>query len=139
MKNNLIITIILVVLVGAGAFFAGMKYQQSQRGSQLGANGANRGQFRQGLGQNGQAVRGEILSADDKSVTVKMSDGSSKLVILSGSTSIIEATSAAKTELQAGKQVAVFGTTNSDGSVTAQSVQINPQIGRPSGVPNQNQ
>lgn len=73
-------------------------------------------------------VRGEIISSDDKSVTVKMPDGSSKIVLLGGNTSISEATATSKESLKAGEQVVVFGSENSDGSVTAQTIQLNPQL-----------
>ena len=57
-----------------------------------------------------------------------MQDGSSRIVILSASTDINKATKATKEDLKTGERVAVFGTQNADGSVTAQSVQLNPQL-----------
>ncbi len=129
-----IILAVVVILVAAGSFFGGMKYQQSQRGNRMGQfNGQNfMGRFNQnGMGQNNfRPVRGEVTSADDKSITVKMADGSSKIVILSDSTAITEATSATKQALKSGTQVMIFGNQNSDGSVTAQNIQLNPQLGR---------
>lgn len=131
MNKYLPLFLVALVVVGTGAFYGGMKYQQKKiTGRQFNQNFAQngtRGQFRQGLGQNGQAIRGEILNTDDKSITVKSSDGSSKIVILSDKTSVTESTSAATTALKAGEQVIVFGSVNSDGSVTAQNIQINPQ------------
>ncbi len=77
------------------------------------------------FGGGGQ-VLGEITSVDDKSITVKNQDGSSKIVILSDKTEINKASEAAKTDLKIGEKVSAFGTTNSDGSVTAQNIQLNP-------------
>lgn len=143
MKNQVIIITILVAIIAGGAgFFGGMQYQKSQRPNFANGqfNGAN-GQTRQGgqgfggrVGQNGGAVLGEITSADDKSITVKLMDGSSKIVILSGSTSINKQANGTKDDFKTGTNVAVFGQANSDGSVTAQSIQLNPMMGRPSPV-----
>jgi len=130
MKKNLIATIVIAVLVGGVGFFAGMKYQQGkqrnvarqffgQMGGRQGA-GANRLGFR--------PVNGEIISADEKSITVKLQDGSSKIVIISETTQINKAEQATKQDLKVGEKVAVFGQENSDGSVTAQNIQINPLV-----------
>lgn len=130
MKNNTIITIILVIVVGAAGFFAGTKYQQSQAGSAR--------QFAQGTGGFGgraggtggrtgmRPVNGQILSSDNKSITVKLQDGSSSIVLLTDKTTINKADQATVSDLTVGARVAVFGQTNADGSVTAQSVQLNP-------------
>jgi hypothetical protein len=132
MKNNpVVVSIIVAVVVGAAAFFGGMKYQQSQTpaGGQFAgrSNGQGRPSSSGGrFGNGGRPVMGDILSVDDKSVTVKMSDGSTKIVILSASTSINKAAEATKTDLTVGTRVGVFGMQNSDGSVTAQNIQINP-------------
>lgn len=124
--------IVILVIVAGGAFFAGMKYQQSKSPSFNFAQGGQgtmifrqRGQGGQG-GQNFRPVRGDILSVDSNGLTVKLQDGSSKIVILSGNTTFIKEASATKDDLKAGDTVAVIGTANSDGSVTAQTVQINP-------------
>lgn len=133
MKNNiLIITAVAVLVVGSLAFFAGTKYQASKQPQ------FNR-QNNQGNRVNFRPVAGEILNADDKSITVKLTDGSSKIVLLSDKTEINEATQTAKTALTAGKKVVVVGTANSDGSVTASTIQLNPQMRQfgPSGTPQQ--
>ena len=132
MKNKAIIITIVVAIVTAGVgFFGGMQYQKSQR-SNFGANGAgfmmgqrgtSGGRFGSG---NGGAVVGQIISIDTNSITVKLRDGSSKIVILSGTTTINKQATGTKSDLTTGTSVAVFGQANSDGSVTAQSVQLNP-------------
>ncbi len=140
MKNANIIAVVLLIIGLGGGFFAGMQYQKSQ--VPQGANGQGR---RLGAGgQNGanRPVAGDIISSDDKSITVKMQDGSSKIVLVSSSTQINKAAIATKADLKTGERVAVFGTTNSDGSVTAQNIQLNPQtrgFGGNQGTPSGNQ
>ncbi len=141
-NKNLLIAIIGVValLVGGGVgFFGGMEYQQSKTTSQRSQSGNAMFQGRMGMGRgaNGMAVRGQIISADNNSITVKMQDGSTKIVILGSSTQIGKSTTGQASDLVKDENVIVFGTTNSDGSVTAQNIQIgNMMFGpRPSGSP----
>ncbi len=126
-SKSLVIAALLVVLALGGGFFAGMQYQKSQRPAFAGAAGQLRGRF--GAGQGNQAfrpVRGQVLSVSDTGMTVKMMDGSSRIVVVSGSTQFMKADSASKSDVKTGDSVMVIGTQNSDGSVTAQNVQINP-------------
>lgn len=129
-QKSIIITIIVALIVGAGAFFGGMKFQQAQannmRSTQFASAQGRFGQGRFGMRAGGMATIGKIVSADSNSITVQMQDGSSKIINISSSTKIVKTTIASISDLTNGTQVAVFGTTNSDGSVTAQNVQINP-------------
>jgi len=141
MKNNLVLTIIVSLIVGVVGFYAGMKYQQSQRPRLLGD-----GQFgsRQGgaTQQNNRAgfrpVNGEIIEQDEKSITVKLQDGSSKIVFLSDTTTINKSSEGDKKDLKIGEKIGVIGLENSDGSVTAQTIQLNPIFrNQNSGAPKQ--
>lgn len=135
MKNNQTLMMVVIGLVAVAlGFVGGMEYQKSQRLSIGNANG-QLGMMRQGGngmfrgGANGaRPVMGQIISQDDKSVTVKMQDGSTKIVLLSSSTTINKAAAGTTADLKSGTMIAVFGTTNSDGSVTASSIQLNPQM-----------
>ncbi|KKR10982.1 MAG: hypothetical protein UT39_C0012G0004 [Candidatus Woesebacteria bacterium GW2011_GWA1_39_21] len=123
---------VLVLVVGGGVFYAGMKYQQHRVGNQfrqfagtrvgVNQNGVRNGVNNQNFGN--RPISGQILSVDDKAITLKLNDGSTKIVILSDSTAINQSTQAQKSDLVEGGQVTVIGTINSDGSVTAQDVQI---------------
>jgi len=130
MKNNIFITAIILVVVAAAAFFGGMKYQEVRRGNVLaqgGNEGQGHGQFQRDQGGNRvgfRPVSGEIISQDDNSITVKLQDGSSKIVILSKNTAINKASTGAQSDLKTGERIAVFGTNNSDGSITAQNISI---------------
>ena len=136
MKNQKIIipaAILLVFLVGTGGFFGGMQYQKTRRPAMSDFQ-AMRGQLRsgelpQGVGtrlQQGQGrpVTGEIIGKDEESITVKLPDGSSRIIFVGEETKISESTSSAKDRLTEGMQVFVVGTENPDGSMTATSVQI---------------
>lgn len=128
--KNLIIGIVMLILGGGVGFFAGMKYQQSRQPAFL-RNLTN--QQRQARGQLAsragfRPVNGEIISVDEKSITVKLADGSSKIVFLSENTQINKAEKTSKEDLKVGEKVVVFGAENSDGSLTAQNIQLNPQL-----------
>ncbi len=131
------ITVIVVAIVaGAAGFFAG-KYMQSQSATRQFGFGNGQGGARQ-AGANGgrfRPVTGAILSADANSITVKLSDGSTKIVLITGSTQINKAQTASQSDLTTGAQVAVFGSNNADGSVTAQNIQLNPLQMRGGGTP----
>jgi hypothetical protein len=134
--NALVIPVVVAVVAAGGGFLGGMQYQQSktpargQFGQFAGATrvgvGGNGTSGRVGQGMRGGAVTGEIIAKDTKSITVKLPDGSSRIVILSSNTAINQASQATADDLKVGTKVAAFGTTNSDGSETAQNIQINP-------------
>ena len=131
--KTIIIFVIIVFIVGAGAFYGGLVYGKSQKGNAfnpgrlqgLNANGAQRG-ARQGA--NGGIVSGQILSQDDKSVTLKLLDGGSKIIFFSDSTQITKSATGGVSDLTTGENLMVNGTANADGSITAQTIQIRPQL-----------
>jgi len=134
MKNNYLITVILVIVFAGAGFYVGMKYQQGQKGNLSGqfGNGQNvmRNNRTGATGANNlggfRPVAGEIISADNKSITVKLQDNSSKIILINDKTQINKAETVNKSELKIGEKVSVFGSENTDGSVTAQNVQLNP-------------
>lgn len=129
MNKNLLIIIVVAIVVGAGAFYAGMKYQSSKRSLYAGGfQGQQSSGYRQRFGQAGGTVRGQILSISDDSITVKLTDGSTKIIVLSDTTSYVKSASGAKSDLIVGDSIMAFGTQNSDGSVTAQNIQLNPSF-----------
>lgn len=140
-KQSSTTIIALIVVVGLVSFFGGMKFEAYKSaknrsimmGQFQGQRPGGSGQFAAGRTGNrmlagSRPVSGEILSADEKSITVKLMDGSSKIVILSEKTSIHKAAEATKDDLTAGVRINVFGTENADGSVTAANIQLNPML-----------
>ncbi|MCX6764858.1 MAG: DUF5666 domain-containing protein [Candidatus Nealsonbacteria bacterium] len=136
MKKYLLFLVILTI-IGAGAFFGGMKYAESktsQRFQQMDANGfGNRtgaGAINRtgGNNSNNGFVTGNIISKDDKSITVSIRDGGSKIIFYSDTTEISKFVSGVFNDLEVGKVVSVTGKTNQDGTITAQSIQVRPEM-----------
>ncbi len=132
MNNSRILISIIVtaLLVGAGSFFGGVQHQKSQEPT-AGDFQAMRGQFRsgeipQGVVQSGQGkpVSGEIIRSDEESITVKLADGSSRIIFVGEEAQINKSAPGVRDDLIEGAQVFVTGTENPDGSITATSVQI---------------
>ncbi|MES2213420.1 MAG: hypothetical protein V4473_01095 [Patescibacteria group bacterium] len=133
-------TIIIAIVLIIGAFYGGMRYGQHKiatgfrTGGMPGAfangNGTRTG-ARGMLGQNGGLVSGEILSKDATSITVKMRDGGSKIVLISETTPVMKSASGKISDLIVGEQITATGTANPDGSIVAQSVQIRPATTTP--------
>jgi len=133
-KNIIVAVVATLVIAGGGGFFSGMKYGQTlssgrgpngqfsgmRNGAQTSAAAGNR--LRQGTG----FVNGEILSMDDKSITVKNRDGGSQIVFFAPSTSIGKTTEGAISDLTVGANVMINGKSNTDGTITATNIQIRP-------------
>lgn len=132
MKKTLIIIIATTVVIG-GAFYGGMKYGQSQTPqTKFKAAFQNGGTMTDGTAgstnsERNNFVNGEVIAKDEKSVTIKIMNGGSKIVFYSESTEIQKMTSGGPNDIIIGETVTVSGKTNSDGSITAQSIQVRPK------------
>ena len=152
-KNHIFGMVAVIIFIAGGSFYGGMQYGSNQSAkAQLAQGGRNGGNFggganggqrgaggQQVMGQRGGAnggvgdfASGQITAKDDTSVTVKMRDGSSKIVFFSGSTGIDKSVSGAIADLAIGQQVTVTGKASPDGSLAAQSIQIRPSQGEQS-------
>jgi len=127
--------IVTAVIVGVVCFFVGLQIgggsgksvaqsnpQGFQRGVGLGTGG------RMGGLQQGGFAGGSIIAKDDKSITVSVRGGGSKIVFVSDTTEVMKSVQGTIADLATGEQVTVTGSANSDGSITAQSVQIRPTM-----------
>lgn len=145
MKKNLPLIIVAFVIVAGASFYGGMKYnagkstnvsgqgnfanlanllpqERQQRFAQMGNNAGRTGTRASG----GGFVNGEIISKDNQSITIKSSDGGSKIILFSNATQIIKTISGTTQDLQVGENITTNGTSNSDGSISAQSIQLRP-------------
>jgi hypothetical protein len=133
MKKIIPILLTLILVVGVGAFYGGMKYGQSKSPSLKNLQNLSQEQRQQllqgrtGRGTGANFLNGEVITKDDQSLTLKMSDGSSKIVFFSASTQISKITDGSISDIEIGKQIMVSGEQNSDGSYTAKTIQLSPR------------
>jgi hypothetical protein len=133
-NNNklMIISAIIILAVGAGSFYGGMRYAQSKATTQQSAQAGGRFQGLRGAksaGGNraaGGFISGEIIKQDDKSVTLKLLDGGSKIIYYTDTTKVSKTASGTKADLIIGKNISVVGSANSDGSIVAETIQLRP-------------
>jgi len=152
-KKILLTGVILVVAVGACSFFGGMAYAKNSNkslagrnfnGQQFTANMAGAGQ-RAGnrAGGAGGFISGQVVSQDDQSITVSIpvqqnstgsqnatgqTGGGSKIVFFSNSTQIMKTIEGSVSDIAVGSNLTITGAPNSDGSITAQTIQIRPDF-----------
>lgn len=137
-KISIVSAVIAIVIVATLSFYGGTAYSSSKRvsfgqGGQFGAGG-NFGAQGTGVGRRagmagtagGGMVFGEILSKDSQSITIKLPNGGSQIVLVSSSTTVGKVATGTSEDLVVGGNVTVSGSSNSDGSITAQTVQIRP-------------
>jgi hypothetical protein len=143
MKKHIIVVAIVVIVACGGSFYAGMKYTQAGRqkgfanmalGGQVFERNGQGGAMRGGNGGIGGAM-GEVIAKDASSITIKLRDGGSKIILFSGTTEISKSVSGVPNDVAVGKSVMVSGTANQDGSITAQSIQIRPPMPSPTVSP----
>ena len=137
-KSHKTTVAIVVIVVAIAAFFGGMKYAQSQttaaNSAQIGVAGLQGGQGRiraGNFGQSANATSGQILSMDDKSITVQLRAGGSKIIFYSPSSKITKSVDGVASDLKVGENIMANGTANSDGSLTAQTIQLRPDMPNP--------
>lgn len=106
-------------------------YNQSGRGMMNNRDDQNRNNNKisgNSMNRGGGMIIGEVSSIDGDSLTVKLADGSSKIVVLSKTTSYTISNESSREKLIVGTKVAVMGETTTDGSTTASSVELNPAL-----------
>jgi len=133
-KNKKIGLVIVGILVLIGVFYGGMAYGKSQTPANASGATAYGGNPRGGraMGGFGGAIIGQIISKDATSITVQLTTGGanstsqngSKIIFLNNNTPITKQASGTMADLVIGTPVLVTGTANTDGSISAQTVQI---------------
>ncbi|HWC57932.1 MAG TPA: DUF5666 domain-containing protein [Candidatus Paceibacterota bacterium] len=145
MKKTSSIIISGVVLIVA-AFFGGKAYgarhaagSSAARTARGGSgSGYGSGNF-QGMGSGtargnfGGGVSGQVISKDATSITVGTPGGGSRIVLYSPSTTVYKSANGSLSDITTGSTIMVSGTTNPDGSVSATSIQLRPEV--QAGVP----
>lgn len=122
MKREILFLIILI-LVATAAFYGGMKYQQNKTPQRT---------FFQREGQTTQMrermLSGEVISKDEKSLTLKLPDGSTRIVFLSEKTEFLKMTEGNLSDIEVGKQIMIIGNQTTEGAFVAEQIQLSPRI-----------
>ena len=145
--KQIILFLIGLAVVGGGAFYGGMQYGQSkgpvgfsqgnfanlsnlsaeerqERFGQMGAAGLGFTGDRTAVRTGSGLISGEVMDKDEQTLTIKLRDGGSSIVFFSGSTKISKMADGSADDLEIGKQVMVSGEQNTDGSYTAETIQL---------------
>ena len=128
--------IAITIIAGGIGFYGGTKYSSSSKDQfgnfpngmqqgirQVGSIGTKSGNI---MPKNEGLTMGTIISKDDKSITLDVKPNGSRIVFFSGTTKISKSAEGTVTDLTEGTSVMITGTPNSDGSITAQSIQVRP-------------
>ncbi len=128
-KKNVIFAVVGVILFISG-FYSGTKFVDSKQPNFVDKNIMS-GQFNtqnNALGSKtnalGGGVNGEILLKDENTITLKLRDGNSKIIFYSEKTTISKMASSTSEGLMVGDQATISGSSNSDGSINADSIQV---------------
>lgn len=135
----MVVGAVVLVAVAGGSFYGGMQYQKGDAaegaqfrggfaeggmGQRQGGMGAGGTRMTQGMG--GGFTMGEIISKDATGITIKMQDGSTKIVLVGESTQVMKSAAGSAADLVVGESVTVTGAADQNGIITAQSVQLRP-------------
>lgn len=121
-----IIWLVVAIVAFGGGWYIGKAAAPAGRGAFTGAfTSSTRGGFAGGTrGAGGGFVAGTVASIQGGSMTISLPNGNSEIVFYSSSTSVIKPSPASVSDLTPGTSVMIGGTSNSDGSLTAQSIQV---------------
>ena len=138
-KNQIIIAIIVLVLVGGISFYVGTKVGggnagvnnrsgQFSAGGLGGPGGARAGRGGQGGGAG--FVAGEVINKDATSITVKLNNGGSKIIFVATSTAVQKTSAGSIADIVVGSQITANGQANADGSINATTISQRPNVPR---------
>jgi hypothetical protein len=138
-KSTQVILAIVIALIffGAGWYFKGSSSPTTSAsataGSFSGVGGSGRSFAGRGGGAGSGFTAGKIVSVDPTSISIQLPNSTSTttttgstVVLYSTGTSILKSVIGSAADLTVGDSVTVSGTTNSDGSMSATSIQIRP-------------
>ena len=122
-KTHSIWAVAVVVALVAGIFWGkGMAAGGSGQFANSGYSSSTRGGFR--TGSSGSVFQGQVSAISGSDITLQLQNGNSEVVLYSSSTPITEPTNVSISKVATGSNIRVMGTQNSDGSVTASSIEI---------------
>jgi hypothetical protein len=132
---RIILGVVVLALVAGAAFYGGMVYGKSQaqadftarrQGNFPGANGQGLPGANGGASGRGGMLFGQIKEIGDGALTVTDNNGKESAVKVTDTTLIEKQASVKLSDLTPGEMVMISGSTGTDGTITARSVQVAP-------------
>ncbi|MDE2173215.1 MAG: hypothetical protein KGJ31_01265 [Patescibacteria group bacterium] len=127
MKKHVVSTAIVALLVGVGVGYAGASALRPATPAQN--TSGNFTGIRGGGGARGGAggfLSGTVAARDSGSITLNTRDGNSHVVLINPATSVLKSVNGSESDILVGSTIIVSGTTNSDGSLSANLIQLRP-------------
>jgi hypothetical protein len=140
-KKLFLIGIIVIIIVGLGSFYGGIKIGQSRcvspakvimsenvlKSGQDGVIGQTAKQGAEEIQKVG-FVYGKIIAKDDSSFTVKERDGKSRVVSFSDSTTFSKFVPSSSLDLSVSENIIASGAIKEDGSIAAWNIDIRSEV-----------
>lgn len=135
MKKQIVFFLAMILLVGGVSFYGGIQYKQKQRsGFNTPANvtmtNQRQGNLQRDATVNGGFIVGEVISKDLDSITLKLQDRGSKIILISEATPVTQSAPGSIDDIKVGEQITVTGSSNEDGSFWASSIRIGDALFR---------
>ncbi|MGH7175730.1 MAG: hypothetical protein ACREGR_05240 [Minisyncoccia bacterium] len=132
MNKQLLITGALALVVGAGlGYFGSSAFAKAPTNGLYIRSGftASSTAFARGGNQAfGSALSGTVAAKDSGSITLNTRDGSSHVILVTPDTTVSKIVTGSLSDVTMGASIVVTGTTNSDGSVSASSIELRPAM-----------
>lgn len=132
--NKKIITSMIMLVVGIGMFFAGMKFEAKKTASILQskieqvADNQNKNQDQKQVQDQSKekptSIIGEVISRDEQGLTIKMKDGIEKEIFVSQDTKVRKTEFVDFSVISIGQQVSVNFKNGENGRVNADGISI---------------
>ncbi len=117
----------LIVVIALGMFYIGAEYEKgklSKLNSTCSLGKAKKSSKKHSVvTPSANAISGTITAKDDKTVTLKMADGTTKIVDYTAATTVGKNAKSTIADLVIGEEVTVSGQPNADGTFAADNIQ----------------
>ncbi len=123
-KTHIIWAAVAIVALVAGIFWGRTMAGAASGNSRFGASSSSSRTFAGRNNSSANVFAGQVSAIDGSSITLQLPNGNSEVVLYASSTPVTEPTNVSIAKIVAGADIMVMGTQNSDGSVTAQSIEI---------------
>jgi Domain of unknown function (DUF5666) len=135
-KTHVIWGIVAVIALIGGFFWGKSMAAASSSSGRSGrfAFGSSTSAFAGRTGASGGFEAGTVAAIGNESITLQLPNGNSQVVFYSSSTQVVVPQTTSISSIQPGAMVMVGGTQNSDGSMTATTIQVRNGAGSGSGA-----